>query len=360
MAIVSRRYDCSVAPERVRAIAQAVTAVRRGQLVVLPTDTVYGIGCDAFKPDAVKALLDAKGRGRDMPAPVLVGSVRAAEALIEDLGTYGQDLVDEFWPGALTIVCKASSTLAWDLGDAKGTVAVRMPLHPLALEVLKKTGPLAVSSANISGSPPARTAKDAETQLGDSVDVYLDDGPTGDELPSSIVDLTGTVPRLLRAGAISEVRLREVCGVLVTDEEPDTATDEETPGTDDGHPAGEAGTTGEDAPEATGGGTADGVSGEPPSRPGGDPTSIVQRPPAPEGTERDSVDNPAAQGSDEPATGENASDAEPRTTETLDDGDAPVRDGGDETGDSGAPERPEGDAPRGPEGKAEGPRDKDA
>jgi tRNA threonylcarbamoyl adenosine modification protein (Sua5/YciO/YrdC/YwlC family) len=205
--------------ERTRGIAEAVSAVRRGELVVLPTDTVYGIGADAFTPAAVTALLEAKGRGRDMPAPVLVGSVRAAQALVEDFGTYGQDLVDEFWPGALTLVCRANSTLAWDLGDSKGTVAVRMPLHQLTLELLKETGPLAVSSANRSGAAPARTAEDAEAQLGDSVEVYLDDGASGEADPSSIVDLTGAVPRLLRAGAISEERIREVCGVLLSDDD---------------------------------------------------------------------------------------------------------------------------------------------
>ncbi|WP_345360034.1 L-threonylcarbamoyladenylate synthase [Actinoallomurus liliacearum] len=216
---MSRRYDCSEPLERTKGIADAVSAVRRGELVVLPTDTVYGIGADAFTPSAVTALLDAKGRGRDMPSPVLVGSVRAAQALVDDLGTYGQDLIDEFWPGALTIVCRANTTLAWDLGDTKGTVAVRMPLHQLTLELLKETGPMAVSSANRSGAAPSRTAEEAETQLGDSVSVYLDDGPSGDEMPSSIVDLTGAVPRLLRAGAISEERLREVCGVLLSDED---------------------------------------------------------------------------------------------------------------------------------------------
>jgi L-threonylcarbamoyladenylate synthase len=219
MAAVSRRYDCSEPMERTRGIAEAVSAIRRGELVVLPTDTVYGVGADAFTPAAVTALLDAKGRGRDMPAPVLVGSVRAAQALIEELGTYGQDLVDEFWPGALTLVCRANSTLAWDLGDSKGTVAIRMPLHQLALELLKETGPMAVSSANRSGAPPARTADEAEAQLGDAIEVYLDDGPSGEAQPSSIVDLTGAVPRLLRAGAISEERLREVCGVLLSDED---------------------------------------------------------------------------------------------------------------------------------------------
>ena len=227
MAAVSRRYDCSDPMERTRGIAEAVSAVRRGDLVVLPTDTVYGIGADAFTPAAVNALLEAKGRGRDMPPPVLVGSVRAAQALVEDFGTYGQDLVDEFWPGALTLVCRANSTLAWDLGDSKGTVAVRMPLHQLALELLKETGPLAVSSANRSGAPPARTAEEAETQLGESVEVYLDDGTSGEADPSSIVDLTGAVPRLLRAGAISEERIREVCGVLLSDEDEPAGQPEE-------------------------------------------------------------------------------------------------------------------------------------
>jgi tRNA threonylcarbamoyl adenosine modification protein (Sua5/YciO/YrdC/YwlC family) len=227
MAAVSRRYDCSDPMERTRGIAEAVSAVRRGDLVVLPTDTVYGIGADAFTPAAVNALLEAKGRGRDMPSPVLVGSVRAAQALVEDFGTYGQDLVDEFWPGALTLVCRANSTLAWDLGDSKGTVAVRMPLHQLTLELLKETGPLAVSSANRSGAAPARTAEDAETQLGESVEVYLDDGTSGEADPSSIVDLTGAVPRLLRAGAISEERIREVCGVLLSDEDEPAGQPEE-------------------------------------------------------------------------------------------------------------------------------------
>ncbi|MGI5232483.1 L-threonylcarbamoyladenylate synthase [Actinoallomurus sp. CA-142502] len=226
---MSRSYDCSEPMERTRGIAEAVSAVRRGELIVLPTDTVYGIGADAFTPAAVNALMEAKGRGRDMPSPVLVGSVRAAQALVEDFGTYGQDLVDEFWPGALTLVCRANSTLAWDLGDAKGTVAIRMPLHQLTLELLKETGPMAVSSANRSGAPPARTVADAEAQLGDSVEVYLDDGPSGDGAPSSIVDLTGAVPRLLRAGAISEARLREVCGVLLSDEdEPEPTESAET------------------------------------------------------------------------------------------------------------------------------------
>jgi L-threonylcarbamoyladenylate synthase len=223
---VSRRYDCSDAVERSRGIGEAASAVRRGELIVLPTDTVYGVGADAFTPSAVQALLDAKGRGRDMPPPVLVGSVRAASALVEDLGTYGQDLIDEFWPGALTIVCRANQNLLWDLGETKGTVAVRMPMHELAIELLKETGPLAVSSANLSGSPAARTAAEAEGMLGETVAVYLDGGPSGAGEASTIVDLTGVVPRLLRRGAIPEHKIRAVVGVLLdTDDEPDEPLD---------------------------------------------------------------------------------------------------------------------------------------
>jgi len=210
---MSTTYDCSQPASRAEGIAAAALALRNGKLVVLPTDTVYGIGADAFYPSAVTSLLAAKGRGRDMPPPVLVGTVRAATALIEDLGPYGKDLIDEFWPGGLTIVCRAARTLNWDLGDTKGTVAVRMPLHPVALELLKETGPLAVSSANRSAQPSATTAADAEQQLGDAVSVYLDGGPCATDVPSTIVDLTGGTPRLLRAGAVSVGQLREVAAL---------------------------------------------------------------------------------------------------------------------------------------------------
>jgi tRNA threonylcarbamoyl adenosine modification protein (Sua5/YciO/YrdC/YwlC family) len=185
---------------------------------VLPTDTVYGIAAEAFDPVAVDGLLKAKGRGRDMPPPVLVGTVRAAMALVMDLADTGKDLIDEFWPGGLTLVCRSSPTLVWDLGETKGTVAVRMPLHHVALDLLKKTGPLAVSSANVSGQPPATTADEAMAQLGDSVSVYLDAGPCPGDVPSTIVDLTGSVPRLLRRGVISVERLQEVVPLALVDD----------------------------------------------------------------------------------------------------------------------------------------------
>ena len=210
---MSAWFDCSDETQRTEGLAAAATSVLSGELVVLPTDTVYGVGADAFSPAAVTRLLAAKGRGRDMPPPVLVGSTRAASALVEDLGPWGQQLIDEFWPGGLTIVCRAQRTLNWDLGDAKGTVAVRMPQDQVTLDLLRETGPMAVTSANLTGKPAATTAGQAREQLGDAVAVYLDGGPSAGGQASTIVDLTGDVPRLLRQGAISIGRLREIAGV---------------------------------------------------------------------------------------------------------------------------------------------------
>ena len=214
---MSARYDCTDPEQRAAGLAEAAASLRKGDLAVMPTDTVYGVAADAFSPPAVVSLLAAKGRDRQMPPPVLVGTVRAATALVEDLSASAKDLIDEFWPGALTLVLRANRSLIWDLGDTKGTVAVRMPLHEVALELLKETGPLAVSSANRSGSPPATTAADAEAQLGEAVAVYLDSGPCAGHVPSTIVDLIGPVPKLLRAGAISVERLREVVTLAVED-----------------------------------------------------------------------------------------------------------------------------------------------
>ena len=215
---MSRRFDCADETERALGIRAATSAVQREALVVLPTDTVYGVGGDAFSSDAVGALLAAKGRGRDMPVPVLVGSPQAVDGLVLEMPAVGRELAEAFWPGGLTLVCRHQPSLQWDLGDTRGTVAVRMPLHPVAIELLSDVGPMAVSSANRSGSPPATTAREAEAQLGDAVDVYLDGGRCAEPVPSAIVDLTGEVPRLLRAGAICEETLREVAPDLRTPE----------------------------------------------------------------------------------------------------------------------------------------------
>jgi tRNA threonylcarbamoyl adenosine modification protein (Sua5/YciO/YrdC/YwlC family) len=211
----TRTFDCSIDDERETGLAVAAAAIRRGDLVVLPTDTVYGVGADAFSPTAVGDLLAAKGRGRDMRVPVLVSSRPMLEAVVESMPPAGAALVDAFWPGALTLVLRHTPHLAWDLGETRGTVAVRMPAHPLALALIEKTGPLAVSSANRSGHPPPTTMLDARLELGAAVAVYLDGGPCAAAVPSSIVDLTDAQPRLLRAGALDADALRAVTADLV-------------------------------------------------------------------------------------------------------------------------------------------------
>jgi tRNA threonylcarbamoyl adenosine modification protein (Sua5/YciO/YrdC/YwlC family) len=194
---------------------EARGAISRGELVVMPTDTVYGIAADAFDATAVQRLLDAKGRGRSSPPPVLVPNLGTLDALADTVPGPVLQLTQAFWPGALTIVLPAQPSLAWDLGDTNGTVALRMPDHRIALELLADTGPLAVSSANRTGRPAATTAQQALDELGDSVAVYLDGGPTPGMTASTIVDATalaaGTGPlRILRAGALDEAALRSI------------------------------------------------------------------------------------------------------------------------------------------------------
>lgn len=207
---MSEILDCGDLTNRPLAITAAARAVRSGAVVVLPTDTLYGIGADAFNSSAVASVLAAKGRGRDMPVPVLVGSWATIDGLVNFVPAVLRDLIEAFWPGGLTVVVEHAPSLAWDLGDARGTVAVRMPLHPVALELLAETGPMAVSSANVTGQPPAVTAQQAYAQLGESVSVYLDGGEVPLGRPSTIVDLTGEAPTVLRAGAIELAALREV------------------------------------------------------------------------------------------------------------------------------------------------------
>jgi tRNA threonylcarbamoyl adenosine modification protein (Sua5/YciO/YrdC/YwlC family) len=209
-----RRYDMAEASERATGLEVATSAVKRGDLVVLPTDTVYGLGTDAFDPEAVASLLEAKGRGRDLPVPVLVGTIQTLDGIATGLSDVARALVEGFWPGGLTLVARVQPSLQWDLGETGGTVAVRMPLHPVAIELLKSTGPMAVSSANRSGQRPATTVDEAVDQLGESVSVYLDGGPSGAPVPSTIVDVTREVPRVLRVGDVTVEALREVAGDL--------------------------------------------------------------------------------------------------------------------------------------------------
>ena len=203
----------------------AVSAVERGAVVVLPTDTVYGVGADAFQPDAVAAVLAAKGRGRQMPPPVLIPSVRTVDGLARDVPAPARALMDAFWPGALTVIVWAQPSLAWDLGETHGTVALRVPAHPASLALLERTGPLAVTSANLTGQPAATTADGAQEQLGDSVAVYLDGGDAPLGVASTIVDATGDVLRIVRDGGVTREEITEVVGAdaLAPADEPEPA-----------------------------------------------------------------------------------------------------------------------------------------
>ncbi|MEN2737959.1 L-threonylcarbamoyladenylate synthase [Microbacterium sp. X-17] len=224
---MSPLFDCRDESQLLAGMRQARQAIGRGELVVLPTDTVYGVAADAFSPRAVASLLAAKGRGRQSPPPVLVAGVNTLRALVDAVPEPVEQLVERFWPGGLTIVLPAQPSLSWDLGETQGTVAVRMPAHRIALELLEETGPLAVSSANLTGEAAAIIASDARKMLGDSVAVYLDDGPSERGVPSTIVDATalarGGPARILRYGIVTNDELREILGDRLEEDEPGSA-----------------------------------------------------------------------------------------------------------------------------------------
>lgn len=221
-------HDCSVESELLAGMRLARRAIGSGELVVIPTDTVYGVAADAFSADAVQRLLDAKGRERTSPPPVLIPGIPTLDALAAEVPDAVRALVAEFWPGGLTVILRAQPSLQWDLGETRGTVALRMPANRIALELLSETGPLAVSSANLSGMPSATTAQAAEEMLGDRVAVYLDGGEAGTEYEpigeragdtsSTIVDATGLAAdgsgelRIVRTGVVSRERIVEVVG----------------------------------------------------------------------------------------------------------------------------------------------------
>ncbi len=237
---MSSLFDCGDEAQLLTGMRHARQAIGRGELIVIPTDTVYGVAADAFSAAAVAKLLSAKGRGRQSPPPVLVAGITTLRALASDVPEPVERLIEAFWPGGLTIVLPAQPSLSWDLGDTHGTVALRMPAHPLALELLEETGPLAVSSANLTGKAAAVSAADARSMLGDSVEVYLDGGPSRTGVASTIVDATSLIAgaeprvRILRDGAVSRDQLREVLGDVLEsdatadrDREPESAPDPE-------------------------------------------------------------------------------------------------------------------------------------
>lgn len=242
-------YDTQSENTRDKAITAAVDAVRAGQLIVLPTDTVYGIGADAFDAEAVDALLAAKGRGRNAPPPVLVGDPAVLMALAVDVPEDAERLAEEFWPGPLTLILTAQPSLTWDLGETRGTVALRMPDDEVALELLRRTGPLAVSSANRHGKDAALSVLDAATQLGDHVEVYLDGGPARLGTASTIIDMTVSPPEIVRQGALERETIVAALGDIFAEPEPEPAPGEDSSGKSTGESAADGSGVSGEAPE---------------------------------------------------------------------------------------------------------------
>jgi tRNA threonylcarbamoyl adenosine modification protein (Sua5/YciO/YrdC/YwlC family) len=215
------RFDCNVTTELLEGMRQAKQTIGRAGLIVLPTDTVYGIGADAFSAFAVNALLEAKGRGRQSPPPVLIPSLDTLRALADNPPAITFKLAEKFWPGALTLIVRAQGSLSWDLGDTMGTVALRIPDNEITLALLKEVGPLAVSSANLTGEPAATNVDEAEESFGSKVGVYLDGGATKSSKPSTILDLTAPgFVKVVRVGALTVAQIKKVVGtdaVVVTD-----------------------------------------------------------------------------------------------------------------------------------------------
>lgn len=192
-----------VSLERARddALKAAAAELRAGGLIVTPTDTVYGLAADAFAKDATARIFALKQRPRSLPLPVLVARPRTAWALAASVPNAAVELAAAFWPGPMTIIIPAGE-MDWDLGAADGTLAVRMPAHPDLLALLEEVGPLAVTSANRTGQPTSPYAEGCAAVFGAEVGVYLDGGRAPADTGSTIVDVTGPEPRVLRAGPI--------------------------------------------------------------------------------------------------------------------------------------------------------------
>lgn len=208
------RIETGVPEERERGLAAAAAAARRGQLVGLPLDVAYGVAADAFSERGTQALRAAKGRS-DLAIPVMVARMATVSGIAE-VSAEAKELMRDFWPGPLTLVLRAQKTLAWSLTDPSGRIAVRMPLHPVALELLARTGPLGVVAAAVPPGPGLVTVAEAfPDALAAHLDVLLDAGGLPGGTPSAVIDLSGGVPVLVRPGPQLVEALREACPSLV-------------------------------------------------------------------------------------------------------------------------------------------------
>ncbi|MBI3286477.1 MAG: threonylcarbamoyl-AMP synthase [Chloroflexi bacterium] len=195
---------------------EAVRLLRAGRLVVLPTDTVYGVAAHALLPTAIERLYKAKGRPRDKPLAILLADVDQLERVASQVPEAARRLAQRFWPGGLTLVLPKKPELPAILSAGGPGIAVRLPDHSVAREIIRRLGaPVAASSANRSGGPDPRTAQEAVRELGPHLHLVLDGGPSPGGVPSTVVDLTSSPPRIVREGAIPRSAIADLLPDLV-------------------------------------------------------------------------------------------------------------------------------------------------
>jgi L-threonylcarbamoyladenylate synthase len=214
--VTSQTFHTAEPDQLLEGMRKARMAIGQGRVVVIPTDTSYAVVADAFKASAVHALRDVRQMPAKAPLGVLLPGIPTLRALAEDPPELVTRLAGEFWPGALTLIVPAGESLAWDLGDTKGTVALRMPSNRIALELLSETGPLVASLASPVGSPTPSTLAEVQDLLGESVAVYLaQDDVVGQGVLSTVIDATSLDKpqgrlRLVREGAISSEDIYQI------------------------------------------------------------------------------------------------------------------------------------------------------
>jgi L-threonylcarbamoyladenylate synthase len=192
----------------VHLISEAAAAIRDGGVIAYLTDTLYGLGADAFNPEAVRRVFEIKSRTHEKALPVIIGSVSMLSQIATEISPEAQKLISNFWPGPLSLILPAAPALPAVVHGNTGKIAVRIPACASARELaIATSGVLTATSANVSGQAPAQSAKDILALLGEKIDMVIDSGPAMDTRPSTLLDVTVWPPRLLREGAISIDRI---------------------------------------------------------------------------------------------------------------------------------------------------------
>lgn len=201
-----------IIPENcLQALEMATAVIQDGGLIAFPTDTVYGLACDVFNAAAIEKIYQIKGRDLSKAIPIMVGEIDHVFQVAEKVDERSKILIDNFWPGALTVILPKRYELPKGVSQSS-TIGIRMPDHTFCLDLLRKTGPLAVTSANLSGNPDALSAKDVIRQLNEKIQIVIDGGKSAGGIPSTIVDCSIRPARIIREGAIKSAEILALIG----------------------------------------------------------------------------------------------------------------------------------------------------